>query len=191
MSLLLQLPIRGATVRPWRGEDLPALVQHANDPAVARQLRDRFPHPYEPAHALGFLNWATLQPLTTVWAIAVDGEAVGGVGLQLGHDIERVSAEIGYWVGQAHWGRGLATAALAGVTDHAFAQFELARIFAVPFADNQGSIRVLEKAGYVLEGRLFRSAIKAGVIRDQLLFARYRGVLPGTSVVPPEAEAIG
>jgi RimJ/RimL family protein N-acetyltransferase len=170
----LDLPLPAASVRSWRADDLPALVSHANNREVARQLRDRFPHPYEPAHALGFLQWVGQQPVETVWAIAVDDAAVGGIGLQLGQDIERVSAEIGYWLGQAHWGRGLATAAVRAVTDYAFAQFGLTRIFAVPFAANGASIRVLEKAGFTLEGHLRRSAVKDGVICDQRLYAFYR-----------------
>jgi RimJ/RimL family protein N-acetyltransferase len=85
-----------------------------------------------------------------------------------------VSSEIGYWLGQDYWGRGLATASLKAVTDYAFEQFDLTRIFAVPFAANAASIRVLEKAGYVLEGHLHRSAIKDGVICDQRLYARYK-----------------
>lgn len=180
----VDLPIAGAVVRSWRAEDLPAIVEHANDRAVARQLRDRFPHPYQPAHALGFLQWAGQQPVETVWAIAVDEAAVGGVGLQLGQDVERVSAEIGYWLGQAHWGRGLATGAVRAVTEYAFAHFDLSRIFAVPFADNTASVRVLEKAGYVLEGQLRQSAIKHGVLRDQRLYARYRSHA-GPFTVPP------
>ena len=170
----IDLPIPGASVRSWRAEDLPSILCHANNREVARQLRDRFPHPYEPAHALGFLQWVGQQPVETVWAIALDDGAVGGIGLQLGQDIERVSAEIGYWLGQDHWGRGLATAAVQSVTDYAFAQFGLTRIFAVPFAANLASIRVLEKAGYTFEGQLHRSAIKGGVICDQRLYARYQ-----------------
>jgi RimJ/RimL family protein N-acetyltransferase len=170
----IDLPVPGASVRSWRAGDLPALVSHANNREVARQLRDRFPHPYEPAHALGFLQWVGQQSVETVWAIAVDDGAVGGIGLQVGEDIERVSAEIGYWIGQDHWRRGLATAALRVVTEYGFAQFGLTRIFAVPFAANAASIRVLEKAGYTLEGDLRRSAIKDGVICDQRLYACYR-----------------
>ena len=123
------------------------------------------------------MSWVVLVIsglLESVWAIAVEGEAVGGIGLQFGHDVERVSAEIGYWIGQDHWGRGLATAAVAAVTAHAFSVFDLTRIFAVPFETNLASIRVLVKAGYVLEGRLRRSAIKDGEIRDQRMYARYK-----------------
>ena len=170
----LELPIAGAEVRTWHKDDLEPLVHLANDRDVARRLRDRFPHPYETAHGLGFLHSVAQQPVESVWAVALDGSVVGGIGLQLGHDIERVSAEIGYWIGRPFWGRGLATAAVRAVTDYAFVQFELTRVFAVPFETNPASIRVLEKAGYVLEGRLRRSAIKYGEILDQRLYAAYQ-----------------
>jgi RimJ/RimL family protein N-acetyltransferase len=170
----LDLPIGGAEVRPWRENDLQTLVRLANDLDVSRQLRDRFPHPYETAHGHGFLHWVAQQPVESVWAIALDGSVVGGIGLELGQDVERVSAEIGYWLGRPFWGRGLATAALRAVTAHAFAHFDVTRIFAVPFDSNLASIRVLEKAGYVLEGRLRQSAIKYGEVLDQRIYAAYR-----------------
>ena len=137
-------------------------------------LRDRFPFPYELENAKTFLGWLASQPSPTVWAIVVDGEAVGGIGIELHSDIERVSAEIGYWLGEAVWGRGIATEALRAVTAEAFARYELTRIYAVPFADHQASIRVLEKAGYVREGVMRQSAIKDGRIRDQALYATYK-----------------
>ena len=137
-------------------------------------LRDRFPFPYEQEHATAFLSWLAQQPSPTVWAIEVSGEAVGGIGLELHSDVERVSAEIGYWLGETMWGRGIATEALMAVTKEAFARYEITRLYAVPFADHAASIRVLEKAGYVREGRMKQSAIKAGKIRDQLLYASYK-----------------
>lgn len=139
-------------------------------------LRDRFPFPYEMEHARTFLGWITDQPSPTVWAIEAAGEAVGGIGVELHTDVERVSAEIGYWLGEAYWGRGIATEALKAVTAEAFSRFEITRLYAVPFADHAASVRVLEKAGYVREGHLRHSAIKGGVIRDQLLFAAYRNL---------------
>ena len=89
----------------------------------------------------------------------------------LASDVERVSAEIGYWLGEACWGRGVCTEALAAVTAYALDTYGLTRVFAVPFAHNAASCRVLEKAGYTMEGRLRRSAIKDGRICDQLLYA--------------------
>lgn len=161
-------------MRPWTNADAGSLHRHANNRNVSIHLRDRFPFPYELEHAKTFLGWLANQPSPTVWAIEVDGEAVGGIGIELHSDIERVSAEIGYWLGEAVWGRGIVTEALRAVTAEAFTRYELTRIYAVPFADHQASIRVLEKAGYVKEGVMRQSAIKDGRIRDQALYATYK-----------------
>jgi len=138
------------------------------------QLRDRFPFPYGVEQATTFLGWIAKQATPTVWAIEVNGEAAGGIGIELHTDVERVSAEIGYWLGRTHWGRGIATEALKAVTAEAFQRFDITRLYAVPFADHTASVRVLEKAGFVREGHMRQSAIKNGVVRDQLLFAAYR-----------------
>lgn len=158
-------------VRAWRADDGAALSRHADNRRIWRQLRDRFPNPYRLRDANAFLAKACSQDPVTHFAIEVDGEAAGGVGVQLHEDVERVSAEIGYWLGEAHWGRGIATAALRAVTAHALTTLGLTRVFALPFATNAASIRVLEKAGFVCEGRLRRSAIKDGAIVDQLLYS--------------------
>jgi ribosomal-protein-alanine N-acetyltransferase len=156
--------------------DVESLVRHADNRKLWINLRDRFPHPYRTQDAERFLDHASRTRPATVWAIEVDGQAVGGIGVEPLSDVERVSGEIGYWLGEQYWGRGIVTDAVRGVTSHAFRAFDLTRIFALPFADNTASIRVLEKAGYVLEGRLLRSAIKDGVIRDQLMYAAYRPI---------------
>jgi RimJ/RimL family protein N-acetyltransferase len=161
-------------VRDWALDDLQSLVRHADNRNVWINLRDRFPHPYTETSGREFLAHVTHQSPATMWAIEVDGEAAGGIGLVFLTDVERVSAEIGYWLGEQFWGRGVTTSAVRAVTTATFQHTGLHRIFALPFADNVGSIRVLEKAGYTLEGRLRQSAIKDGIIRDQLLFAAYR-----------------
>lgn len=132
------------TVRPWRDGDQHDLVRHANNRKVWLGLRDRFPHPYTLADAEQFLARAQAQTPLTVFAVAVEDRPVGGIGLVLGEDVERISAEIGYWLGEEFWGRGIATDAVRLLTGDAFATFELNRIFAVPYADNVASIRVLE-----------------------------------------------
>lgn len=168
------MPLEGrrCTVRHWKMTDAAALVQHANDPAVAQNLRDRFPYPYLRAHAQAFLKAAVSAAESSNLAIDVGGQAVGAIGYVAGADVERYSAEIGYWLGQSFWGRGIATEALELVTAHAFGTPNLLRLFALPFADNPASIRVLEKAGYVREGTLRSSAVKFGRPRDQALYAR-------------------
>jgi len=101
----------------------------------------------------------------------VHGEAIGSIGLTLKSGVERCSAEIGYWLGEAVWGKGGATAALGALTDYGFTALGLTRVFAVPFANNRALMRVLDKAGYVREGVMRRSAIKEGVVLDQILYA--------------------
>ncbi len=158
-------------IRPWQVGDEDSLARHANDRGIWLNLRDRFPHPYTRADAEQWVRLASGQQPVANFAIAVDGEAVGGIGLILRDDVERCSAEVGYWLGRTFWGRGLTTAALRGLTAHAFRTFSLTRIYALPFADNTVSIRVLEKAGFRFEGRLRRSAVKDGVVRDQVVYA--------------------
>ena len=170
----MRLELTTCVIRDWRMDDVPALVTHANNARIAANLRDRFPHPYTEAAGRGWLEFLqTMTPLS-VWAIDVEGAAVGSIGLQLHDDVERVSAELGYWLGEAFWGRGITSEAVRAVTAHAFEAFALTRVYALPFAHNIGSIRVLEKAGFVREGRMPRSVIKAGVIGDQLMFGAYR-----------------
>jgi [ribosomal protein S5]-alanine N-acetyltransferase len=170
----MHLTLSQCTIRPWAESDAAALQRHANNRKVSLHLRDRFPYPYEIEQARAFLNWVAKHESPTVWAIDVGGEAIGGIGIEMNTDVERVSAEIGYWIGESFWGRGIATAALVAVTADAFKRFEITRLYALPFADHAASVRVLEKAGYVREGHLRQSAIKDGKIRDQLLFAAYR-----------------
>lgn len=172
-----------ATLRPWRQADVPSLVKYANNPNVARQLRDRFPHPYTAADGRQFIQSVAQARPTTTFAIVAGGEAVGGTGFAPGADVERYSAEVGYWLGEPHWGRGLTAEAVKLLSDYAFATCNMLRLFALPFADNADnaqSIRVLEKAGYTREAILRASSVKHGVARDQALYAlvntNWRGI---------------
>ena len=156
--------------------DAPALVAHANDPAVVRNLFDGFPQPYTLAAATA---WATHESHSGdfgwVWGVVVDGGVVGCIGLHQGEGWMRCNAEIGYWIGQSHWHRGITTDAVRQVTDWAFAAVpELTRVFAPIFSWNDGSQAVVRKCGYVREGELKQSAIKDGQVIDRVLWAAYR-----------------
>jgi [ribosomal protein S5]-alanine N-acetyltransferase len=167
----MHVTLKACEIRSWRAGDLESLVTYANNRNIWINLRDRFPYPSRTRDGSAFLKHTREQRPETAFAIAVNAEAVGGIGFQLGTDVERVSAEIGYWLGQPFWGRGIATEALVALTKHAIATHGLTRVFAVPFAWNTASCRVLEKAGYVLESRLRRSAVKDGAVTDQLQYA--------------------
>ena len=162
-------------LRPFTAADAPSFARYANDLTVWRNLRDVFPHPYTLEHAVAFLEHVATRPPGCHMAIVIGGEAVGSIGLKLGTDVERVSAELGYWLGAPFRGRGVMTEAIRAFTDDAFDRFELTRIFALPFAHNAASCRVLEKAGFTLEGVLRWSAIKEGQNIDQRQYARVRG----------------
>jgi ribosomal-protein-alanine N-acetyltransferase len=169
-------------LRTWRMSDAEALVRHANNVNVARQLRDRFPHPYTRAHASAFLHLATGgSDRPTNLALEVGGEAVGGIGYVPGTDVERFSCEVGYWLGESYWGQGITTEALSLLTAYLFDTVNMLRAFALPFADNGASIRVLEKAGYHREGTLRASSVKFGEPRDQALFAKVNGAWRGVN----------
>jgi len=167
----VQLTLSSCAVRSWRAADADALARHANNRNIWINLRDAFPHPYTKRDARDYLRSIRRRTPETLFAIAVDDQAVGGAGFVLRADVERVSAEIGYWVAQPLWGRGIATDVLVALTQYAITTHGLTRIYALPFAWNAPSCRVLEKAGYTLEARLRRSAIKDGKITDQLQYA--------------------
>jgi RimJ/RimL family protein N-acetyltransferase len=167
----MKLELTRSVVRSWEAGDVPSLVQHANNRNIWINLRDRFPHPYTKADGQRFVRSSRQMEPETFFAIAVDGAAVGGIGFVPQSDVDRMSAEVGYWLGESFWGRGIATEALVAVTRLATERHGLTRLFALPFAYNTASCRVLEKAGYVVEARLRRSAIKDGVIVDQFQYA--------------------
>ena len=162
------------TVRPWRAGDEPSLAANANNRNVWLHLRDLFPHPYTLDDAGRWVAFAQAARPVTHFAIAVDGRAVGGIGYQLGTDVARRTAEVGYWLGEPYWGRGIAVAALRAVTRQAFAAHPLERLFALPFGPNRASQRVLEKAGYTREGVLRRAAVKDGQVLDHVVYAILR-----------------
>lgn len=130
------------------------------------------PYPYGFADAEAWISRVRPVDPPHALAIVVGERAVGGVGIEPMTDVNRRSAEIGYWLGTEYWGRGIATEAVTLVTDWAFGAHHLLRIFAQPFTSNAASRRVLEKAGYVLEGIMKRSAVKDGTVLDQCMYAR-------------------
>ncbi len=161
-------------LRDWEEADAPALAAHADNRRIWSNLRDLFPHPYRLEHAREFILRASEASPRTVFAIATDREAIGSIGLQLGRDVHRFTAELGYWLAEPYWGRGIVTRAVRAMVQYAFEELGLRRVHAEPYASNRASVRVLEKAGFLLEGRLRASVFKDGKVLDQLLYAIVR-----------------
>jgi [ribosomal protein S5]-alanine N-acetyltransferase len=159
-------------IRSWNPQDTSALVKYANNRKVWLNMRDLFPFPYTLENARDFLDVVSRQNPVTFFAIATAEEAVGGIGLTLHQDVHRLTAELGYWLGEPYWGKGLMTESVCRLCEYGFKQFRLVRIYAEPYAWNKASCRVLEKAGFSFEGRMRSSVIKDGQITDQLLYAK-------------------
>lgn len=159
-------------LRPWENKDLGSLVKYADNLNIARNMTDRFPHPYSEADGIGFVEFATTAGSAHIFAIEVDGEAAGGIGIHLQHDIHRKNAELGYWLGEPFWGMGIISRAIPQAVDFAFRNYkETDRIFARPFGSNTASQKVLEKNGFVREARFAKTLIKNGELEDELVYA--------------------
>jgi RimJ/RimL family protein N-acetyltransferase len=169
----LRISLRGATLRPWRENDAPALVRHANNPRVAAMMRDGFPHPYTREDAERFITLATGPSRNLLLAIEADGVAIGGIGIHLFEDVYRKSAEIGYWLGEDHQGRGIATEAVRALVPVAFERFEIIRLQAGVFSANKASMRVLEKCGFCKEAVHHNAIVKNGMVMDEVLYVRF------------------
>lgn len=167
----MELSLTQALIRSWRPQDASSLARHADNRRVWRNLRDRFPHPYTLADAERWIRTATQAMPQTHFAIVIGDEAMGGIGLDLKTDVSRKSAEIGLWLGEVFWGRGIGTEAVRAVTNLAFSTFDICRVYAEVFEWNPASIRMLEKAGYTFEGRLRKSVTKDGHTIDSMLYA--------------------
>jgi RimJ/RimL family protein N-acetyltransferase len=159
------------TLRKWAPSDLHDLVRYADNRNVARWLTDGFPHPYTEADGRSFLDSIASDDPVKVFAIEVDGHAVGSIGIFPQSDVHRLNAELGYWLAEPYWGRGIMPEAVRRVCNYGFRMFEVERIFARPFGGNRASQRVLEKAGFDFEARFEGAIIKDGERFDELYYA--------------------
>lgn len=158
-------------LRPWRINDVESLVENANNANIAKFMTDMFPHPYLKSNAESFISFATKDDPVHIFAIEVDGKAVGGIGIHQQTDVMRKNAELGYWLGQNYWGKGIITRAVQQMVDFGFKTFDITRIYARPYHTNIASQRVLEKAGFILEAKFEKTIFKDGEFLDELVYA--------------------
>ncbi len=170
----MQIRFSDYMIRSWKMDDAPAIVKYANNKKIWRNLRDAFPHPYSLTDAKGFLMKVGSHDPECVFAIATKEQAIGGIGMVIGEDVHRYSAELGYWLGETFWNQGIMTQAVKLITAYAFMNLNLYRICAEPYEGNMASVRVLEKAGFQYEGRSRASVYKDGKLLDQLVYAKVK-----------------
>ncbi len=161
------------TLRTWRNDDAESAARYGNNKKIADNLRNSFPFPYTHEDAVAYVAMCqdADDSRSLLRAIDVNGEAVGSIGVFRKDDVYERSAELGYWLAEPFWGHGLMTRAVKEICLDAFASWDIVRIFAEPFARNAGSRRVLEKAGFALEGVLRQSVCKNGEVFDSCLYA--------------------
>jgi len=160
-------------LREWKLTDAESVAHHANNKKVADNLRNVFPHPYSLADAEFYINICKNADKKSdlLLAIEVDGNAVGSIGVFKKGDVYCKSGELGYWLGEEFWGKGIVTEAIKQICEIAFEKLNIVRIFAEPYETNLGSRRVLEKSGFKLEGILKNSVFKNGNIINSCVYA--------------------
>lgn len=158
-------------LRPWRKSDVSFFVNNATNPEIAKNMTDRFPQPYTERDAKTFIKNAIHTDPTSRFAILYQDEVVGSIGVFPQEDINRLNAELGYWLAEPFWGKGIMTDAIKYMVEYAFDMLPIDRIFARPFPTNPASQKILEKNGFVLEATIKDGLIKNGVKMDELIYA--------------------
>ncbi|KAJ5993585.1 acetyltransferase [Penicillium sp. IBT 35674x] len=169
------LRLEGFVIRSHSAQDAESMAKYANNSKIAMWMRNTFPHPYTIEASKSWI--ASQTPTSTDYVIcrAEDNVVIGSIGLKPRTDVEYRTVEVGYWLGEPFWGQGIATKVLAAFSKWTFDTFEhILRIQAEVFEGNEASGRVLEKAGFMFEGRRRRAVEKAGIVKDVLIYCRFR-----------------
>ncbi len=159
-------------LREWKKSDSAALAKIANNKKIWDNVRDRLPYPYAEQDAKEWLALVKKQKIVTTFCIEVDGELAGSIGFTLKEDVYRKSAEIGYFIGENFWGRGIATEAIRQLVNYIEKNFDLVRIYAEVFEYNKASMKVLEKNGFYLESIRKKAAIKNNIIVNDFVWVK-------------------
>lgn len=163
-------------IREWKLEDAEDLAAVISDKDVQDNLRDGIPYPYTREDAEEFISAMLSADRNKVFAFAItaDEKVAGSIAVFRQENIHSRTGELGYYLAQDYWGKGLMPEAVKQICDYVFCNTDMIRIFAEPFAQNIRSCRVLEKAGFQYEGTLRCNAVKNGLVMDMKMYARLR-----------------
>ena len=168
----MEIISEGVKLRPWSLNDADQLAAIANNNKISDNLRDGFPYPYSINDAHNWLNMVIpVNDPPKYFAIIFDNKLCGSIGIVPKSDIYRKNVEIGYFIAEEYWNKGIATRAIKALTSYAFSKFDIVRVYAEPFADNPGSRRALEKAGFVCEALFRKNVVKNGVIKNSCIYS--------------------
>ena len=159
-------------LRKWKMSDADALAKIANNKNIAVNLRDLFPSPYKKKNAREWIGLVKKQKINTNFCIEADGKIAGSIGFVLKEDVYRKNIEIGYFIGEEFWNKGVATEAIRQIVEHIENNFEVVRIYAEVFGRNKASMRALEKNGFYLEVVRKKAVVKNGVVMDDHVWVK-------------------
>lgn len=163
----------GVQIRPWKPEDAAQLAVICNNKKIWLNVRDRFPHPYTVGNAVEWIAFTLTQKPIQNMAITYNGNVAGSIGVVPKDDVYRKSIEIGYFIGEQYWGKGIATNAVSQLLDYIQKNFDVIRVYAEVFSHNAASMKVLEKNGFHLEGIREKAVIKNNVILDDHVWVKF------------------
>jgi RimJ/RimL family protein N-acetyltransferase len=169
----MEFHLTKSKLRPWEMDDAEHLAKYANNKNIADCLRDGFPHPYTINDARNWLK-NNLTNKNLLFAIEIKDEVVGGIGIIYQSDVYRRSVEIGYWLAEEFWNKGIMSEAIKTLVQHTFNNSDVVRIHAGIFESNTASARVLEKAGFKLEAIHKKAVFKKGKLMNELLYVIFK-----------------
>jgi len=159
-------------MRNWHIKDIPSLTEFANNKSVSDNLRDAFPFPYTIDDARRFIKMTKNKDKTKIFfAIVLDDKAIGGIGGHIMGDVYRKNIEIGYWLAQPFWGKGIITYCLKKFVHYLYENYDIERIYAETYENNVGSHKVLLKAGFTHEATLRKNVIKNNILLNTHVYS--------------------
>jgi RimJ/RimL family protein N-acetyltransferase len=169
-SAMINLRFEICQIREFLANDVEAIVKNANNREVSKYMRDSFPYPYSKDNAVQWIDFVKKNYSSLFFAIADENELIGGIGALPQTDVHRFSAEVGFWLGQSHWNKGIITKAVPVFCNYLFTKFDFNRLTANVFEGNDASQKVLEKTGFILEGKLRKSVFKENKFVDHYIY---------------------
>ena len=163
-------------IRKWKLTDAKNIAVALSNKKIQDNLRDGLPYPYTEQDGIDFISsmLSANEDETFAFAITLDDKAIGSIAVFRQQNIHRQTAEMGYYIAQEYWGKGIMTDAVKQICEYVFKNSDILRIYAEPFAYNTGSCRVLEKAGFQYEGTLRNNAVKNGKVIDMKMYSLLR-----------------
>ena len=163
-------------IRKWKLTDAKDIAVALSNKKIQDNLRDGLPYPYSEQDGIDFISsmLSANEDETFAFAITLDDKAIGSIGVFRQQNIHRQTAEMGYYIAEEYWGKGIMTDAVKQICEYVFENSDILRIYAEPFAYNTGSCRVLEKAGFQYEGTLRNNAVKNGKVIDMKMYSLLR-----------------